>query len=189
MQHAPSGRHAAGGQHDPRHAVPVERLGFFDSVDIRCDPAQCPAGFGVKTMLAEMIAEDPARVGCHRAVEIHPDIGDSVRQLEPVNVIEDRLHAPDREGRHQDDPAAPRCPVDHLGKARLRIGGVVAPVPVGRLDNQIVGVPNPSGVDHRRAIGTAEIPGEHERRLGDPELDDGGAEYVARWAKPQRDPG
>src|SRR5512134_70755 len=130
-------------------------------------------------MLADMVAEDIAGIDRHRTVEKNRYIGNPLRLLEPIDVVEDRLHATDGERRNKHHSAPLGCPIDDVGEVILGIGRFVCPVAIGRLDYEEARAVDDRGIDSNRMLRAAKIAGKHQFSPRTRKLDNGRAEDMS----------
>ena len=127
-------------------------------------PAKLRADLRIAVLRGALV--DGERRERHRRVDVDRQIGDAARLHQAPQRQQHHLGAVDRERRDHDRAAPLRGTHDRVGEALERRGVVVAPVPVGGLDD--------AGRDGVRRLGrqqdlvlrAAEIAGEEQRVVG-----------------------
>ena len=143
---APSLAHAVGRDDDRRALVVVEALGVLHARGevqaVEAEGILVVPDEGLVRLLVVALGmdlEDRGRVDRHRAVHPDRDLGDALLVDEQVEVEHQLLRALDREGRDHDLAASRHRLVDDVGQLVHRVvGGLVQPVAVGRLEDEVV---------------------------------------------------
>ena len=142
---------------------------------------------GVRIQVLGMLAVERRRLDRHRTVDEGGQPRDAARVLERAEVIDELLRSPHGEGRHHERAAAvdggPDDALDLVGDGR----GVVQPVAVRRLHEDVVGVAQGLRVQEDGRRVAADVPREdetaHARARPELEMDRGRAQDVAGSAE------
>ena len=130
-------------------------------------------------VFAEMVTENRAGVHRHGTVEIDRDLRQSALLPQLTEMVEERLRAPDREGRNDDRPAAPDRSSDNVFEYTFRIGLSMMPIAVCGLGDDVIGLGNRHGIDHRRAAVASDVTREDNLHIAALQLDTRCAENMA----------
>src|SRR5579864_3270673 len=112
-------------------------------------------------MISRVRPEDFAGIDGHWTVEKNRQVGNSLFLLQTIEMIQEELCAPDREGGN-DDRAALGCGRgDDLRELVLRAGNRMLAIPVGRFDDEVIRFGNRIWCEHEGIVGPSEIARKH----------------------------
>ncbi len=88
-----------------------------------------------------------------------------------TEMVEERLGAPDREGRNDDRPAAPDRSSDNVFEYTFRIGLAMMAIAVCGLGDDVISLGNCHRIDHRRTAIAADVTREDNLHIAALQLD------------------
>src|SRR3989344_810843 len=94
-------------------------------------------------------------------------------------MIEDGLGPADGEGRNDHGSAAANTALDGIAKGRYGIQRLMAPVAIGRFDDQIIRFHGRRGIEHDRIVEAAQVSREEDRAVTPFEFDECRPEYMS----------
>ncbi|MCY1298507.1 hypothetical protein D9M70_479970 [compost metagenome] len=185
MQHPAASRHAAGGDDHLGVAVGRQRLGFLDVAHVGDGRAGGFVFARGQLVFAGVAVQQFSGARRHRAVEVHRDIPQPAGLAQLPQCVDQGLRAAHGEGGDHDSAAALHGAVDDGAQRFDGIGGVVAPVAVGGLNDDVIGSRNGFGVVHDRVAVAAEVAGEDHAHSAHVDLRGGRAKNVPGAAQGQ----
>src|SRR6266550_6044957 len=141
-------------------------------------------------------AVDVGRLRGHRRIEVERKQRDFAAVDQSVELPDDLLRPTDRKRRDEQHALRLRDHSDRLGEDPDRlVAGFVLPSPIGRLDEDVIGVGQDGRVADDRGAGPTEVAGEDDRplratlALDDADADDRGTQDMAGIEVAGMDPG
>ncbi len=167
-----AGQHPVRGDDHVRPGCPSDRLGLLHVVrdrllgvvERRVAGGQQGGRLGV--VVVRVMAVDVARLRGHRRVEVKREQRDPPGVDQAMELPDDILGPPDREGRHEQNTVVLGDQIDGIGEQLVRLGlRFVLATAIRRLDQDVVGIGHDRRVAQDRRAGLAEVAGEDEPEL------------------------